>query len=150
VQLPVILADIEGDTALAVLLDADAIARLRGTRSDLKGRVAFRAARLGLMLPDTPIEHASTSGAPLRSTTLGGYVSPLRRKRSPAMRCVLELADRAAPTDSNRAGHGQKRNRQGTTGTVRSRAVAPFKGCTTVHARVRKQRRSRKHRLCQQ
>lgn len=50
-DLPCILAEVEGSDEPVVLLDPAAIGRLRGTRLDLKGRLEFRAAALDLELP---------------------------------------------------------------------------------------------------
>jgi hypothetical protein len=48
---PCILAEVEGEQEPVVLLDPRSIERLRGTERDLKGRLLFRAAALGLDLP---------------------------------------------------------------------------------------------------
>jgi hypothetical protein len=50
-SLPCIFADIEGDTAPVVLMDPPAIARLKGTETNLEERLQFRAAALGLEFP---------------------------------------------------------------------------------------------------
>jgi hypothetical protein len=51
VDLPCILAELEGGGSQIVLLDPEAIDRARGTETDLRGRLAYRAASLGLELP---------------------------------------------------------------------------------------------------
>ena len=52
-ELPCIVAEVEGDEQLAVLMGPRAIERLRGTEGDLKRRLEFRAASLGLELPSS-------------------------------------------------------------------------------------------------
>ena len=49
--LPCILADVSGSDQSIVVMNASAIERLRGTVQDLRGRLMFRTAALGLDLP---------------------------------------------------------------------------------------------------
>ena len=49
-ELPCVLAEL-GDGEQIVILDAKSLRRARGTEADLKGRLEFRAAALGLTLP---------------------------------------------------------------------------------------------------
>jgi hypothetical protein len=51
IELPCILAQFEDGAEPIVLLDPVGIERAHGTPADLRGRLAFRAASLGLVLP---------------------------------------------------------------------------------------------------
>lgn len=51
-ELPCIFAEVDASDEPVVLLGPPAIARLRGTQTDLKGRLQFRAAQLDLELPE--------------------------------------------------------------------------------------------------
>lgn len=50
---PSVVAELEQSGEQVVLLDPDAIGRLRGSERDLQGRLEFRAAALDLVLPHT-------------------------------------------------------------------------------------------------